>query len=90
MSGTCASRSLRVNGGVLQAPDAVVDSLRPQHVQGLPDVLGWPLFPGVGHPVKPVPRRLLEHGLEGVRRVAGFGRVEAHAHEPLLEREGLA
>jgi hypothetical protein len=68
----------------------VVYALRPQYVQGLPDVIGWPFLPGVGHPVKLVLRRLLEHRLEIVRWVAGLGRVEAHADEPFLVREGPA
>jgi len=68
----------------------VVDSLRPEYIQGLPDVPGWPLLPGVGYPVKPVLRRFLEHRFEPFRRVTGLGRVEDNADEPHFVKEGLA
>ena len=64
--------------------------LRPEHVQGPPDVLGRPFLPGVGHPVKPMNRRLFEDRLEPFRWVAGLGGVEAHADETIPVWEGQA
>jgi hypothetical protein len=48
------------------------------------------LLLGVGHPVKLVLRRLIEHRFELFRRVTSLGRVEVNADEPPLVREGLA
>ncbi len=74
---------------IFDGPDAVVDPLDFQQVEGFPDVLRWTFLTRVGHGEESFGACAVEHPLELAGRVAHFRAVQPDRDERVTKRQGL-